>query len=153
MLPVNGTNPAPACPALDHLACKIPGTLEPRIYDVYTHVSIGAGLFRQNQFVEIGNRDAPWHLAALGWHEDPATAPTTVAIRIYNSRGFGGSDVMVRLGNIAGGQNAQMPEYPSLVWPVNSSLIFDVQNPTAGPTGFDLFFFGFKIYDRGKAPC
>ena len=146
--PAPGTD---ACPVIEHLACKLPGELEPRIYDVHTTVTIGNGVTLQNQFVDIENRDAPWHLVGLGFREMSGTG--RLMIRLYNSRGFGMSDQMMRAGNLAGGINAATPVNPSYVWPLNSSLIFDIQNTGAGSGVFGLFFFGFKIFDRGKAPC
>lgn len=139
------------CPVIDHLACKIPGTLEPRIYDVFKRVTIAASSFFPNQFVEIGNRDAAWHLASIGWRENGG--PSLVSIRLYNSRGSGTSDGLIRIGQLAGGRNGARPVNPSYAWPVNSSLMFDLFNDSVGSSTFDLFFYGFKIFDRGKAPC
>ena len=110
-----------------------------------------AGAFRPQQFVDIGNRDAPWHLAGIGWRE--LTAGGQLLIEVYNSRGFGMSDLRIRAGNLFGGPNAILPVNPSFVWPVNSSLCFDLQNIGAGSGDYALFFYGFKIFDRGKAPC
>ena len=147
------SNGAAACPVIDHLACKLPGELEPRIYDVYATVlnlTTAAGIL-PNQFVDIGNRDAPWHWSGFGTVILSGTG--RLLIRVYNSRGFGISDNLTRAGNQAGGVNSAKPVNPSFVWPVNSSLVFDVQNTGAGTGSFGLFFYGFKIYDRGKAPC
>lgn len=139
------------CPVLDHLACKIPGTLEPRVYDVWKNITIAAGAFLPHQLVNIENRDAPWHLVAVGWKE--STGPSLVSIQIYNARGSAMSDTLVRIGNIAGGVNALRPINPSYVWPINSALIFDLKNASGAPATFDIFFYGFKVFDRGKAPC
>lgn len=144
--------PAPACPVLDHLTCKLPGELEPRIYDVYaTVLSLTAGSFFPQQFVDIGNRDAPWHFASFG--QAQLSGGGALKIRLYNSRGFAAADNLNYSGNIGGGQNAAFPFMPSLVWPVNSSLMFDVQNTGNATGSWALFFYGFKVYDRGKAPC
>jgi hypothetical protein len=150
-----GSNPQ-TCPAIDHLACKLPGELEPRLFDVYaviTGLTTAAGIL-PHQNVDIANRDAPWHLAGMCW------APLSgdgnggrLAIRVYDSRGFAISDNLLRAGNLMGGDNAAMPVNPSLVWPVNSTLAYDVQNVGTATANFALFFFGFKIFDRGKAPC
>lgn len=139
------------CPIINHLACKLPGELEPRTYDVYVQVTVAAGAFLPSQFVDIGNRDAPWHCASIAIHTLSGTAG--LYIRPYNSRGFGISDAVLRANTRFGGPNAARPVMPSLVWPINSSLMFDLQNPSAGPGTFGLWFFGFKIFDRGKAPC
>jgi hypothetical protein len=143
---------AMGCPVIDHLACKLPGELEPRIYDVYfTTVALAAGAFLPQQFVSIGNRDAPWHLAGIGWKE--LATGGQLKVQLYNSRGFGMSDLRIRAGNLFGGANAILPVNPSYVWPVNSSLCFDLENVGAGSGTYGLFFYGFKIFDRGKAPC
>lgn len=140
------------CPLIDHLGCKLPGELEPRVYDVFgTITDIAAGAFRPKQVIEISNRDAPFHLAAVGVKEVSGTG--RLYIRIYNSRGSGISDDMEPVLAVMGGLNAPDPINPSLVWPVNASLQFDLQNNGAGAGTFQLFFYGFKLYDRGKAPC
>lgn len=147
--------PAPACPVIDHLACKIPGELEPRIYDVWANLNNGIAIFAgtnlPHQFVEIGNRDAPWHLAGGGVVQIAGAG--ALSVRVYNSVGFGISDDLIRVGHQFGGRNAIKPFNPSLVWPVNSSLIFDISVSSGGTFSGSLFFYGFKIYDRGKAPC
>jgi hypothetical protein len=153
----SAANSMMACPELDHLACKLPGELEPRLYDVYatvTNLSPSVGVF-SHQTVDIGNRDAPWHFAGFSYVVLSSTGTGRLAIRVYDSKGHAISDDLMRAGNVAGGVNAPMPINPSLVWPVNSSLIFDVQNTGAGGTlvTAGLFFFGFKIFDYGKAPC
>jgi hypothetical protein len=139
------------CPVIDHLACKIPGTLEPRVYDVWKFTELAANAFLPSQQLDIANRDAAWHLASIGFHS--STGPANIRIRLYNSRGSGLSDSTVRIGMFGGGPNAAIPVNPSYVWPVNSSLIYDLENPTGTPASFHLFFFGFKIFDRGKQPC
>jgi len=139
------------CPLINHLACKLPGELEPRIYDVYVEVTVAAGAFLPSQFVDIANRDAPWHCASIGIHTLSGTA--NLYVRPYNSRGFGISDSLVRGITRFGGVNSARPVMPSLVWPVNSSLMFDLQNTSVGDGTWGLWFFGFKIFDRGKAPC
>ena len=146
---------APACPVIDHLACKLPGELEPRLYDVFfqvTTLSPTSGVL-SSQAVDIGNRDAPWHFCGFAYQA--LSGAGRLAVRVYDSKGHAVSDLLMRAGNLAGGVNAAMPINPSLVWPVNSSLLFDVQNTGAGGTLITagLFFFGFKIFDRGKAPC
>jgi hypothetical protein len=142
----------PTCPVIDHLACKIPGELEPRVYDVYAPISgLATGLTLPQQFVDLGNRDAPWHLAAIGYRVIEGTG--RLSVKIYNSRGFAINQTLMRAGNLCGGENAAFPVNPSYVWPINSSLMFDVKNDGAGTGSFALFFFGFKIFDRGKAPC
>lgn len=138
------------CPILDHLACKLPGEQEPRIYDVFASVTVGADASLPMQSVEIGNRDAPWHLASVGLVTLTGTAP--LYIRLYNSRGTSFSDVLIRAENRMGGTNAAFPVMPSMVWPVNSSLVFDLLSGAVGGS-WGLLFFGFKIFDRGKAPC
>jgi len=138
------------CPILDHLACKLPGEQEPRIYDVFAAVTVGADASLPMQSVEIGNRDAPWHLASVGLVTLTGTAP--LYIRVYNSRGTSFSDVMIRAENRMGGPNAAFPVMPSMVWPVNSSIMFDLLSGAVGGS-WGLFFYGFKIFDRGKAPC
>lgn len=140
------------CPIIDHLACKIPGTLEPRIYDVWRVTTLAAATFLPSQQVDIGNRDAAWHLASIGFKS--ISGPLTVKIRLYNSRGSAMSDDLVRIGMVGGGVNAAIPVNPSYVWPVNSSILFDLENPDAAvPAVFHLFFYGFKVFDRGKQPC
>lgn len=139
------------CPVIDHLACKLPGELEPRIYDVFGQFTVAAAAFLPQQFVEIANRDAPWHLAGVGFTALSGTG--SLLIQMYSARGTGMSDLRIRALNIMGGPNAIFPVNPSYVWPVNSSLIFDLQNLGAGSGVFGLFFYGFKIFDRGKAPC
>jgi len=138
------------CPILDHLACKLPGEQEPRIYDVFAAVTVGADASLPMQSVEIGNRDAPWHLASVGLVTLTGTAP--LYIRLYNSRGTSFSDVLIRAENRMGGTDAAFPVMPSMVWPVNSSLVFDLLSGAVGGS-WGLFFYGFKIFDRGKAPC
>jgi len=138
------------CPVLEHLACKLPGEQEPRIYDVFASVTVGASASLPMQSVEIGNRDAPWHLASIGLVTLTGTAP--LYIRLYNSRGSAFSDIQVRAENRMGGPNAAFAVMPSMVWPVNSSLLFDLTSGLVGGS-WGLFFFGFKIFDRGKAPC
>jgi hypothetical protein len=138
------------CPILDHLACKLPGEQEPRIYDVFASVAVGADASLPMQSVEIGNRDAPWHLASVALVTLTGTAP--LYIRLYNSRGTSFSDVLIRAENRMGGTNAAFPVMPSMVWPVNSSLVFDLLSGAVGGS-WGLLFYGFKIFDRGKAPC
>jgi hypothetical protein len=148
-----GSNPQ-TCPAIDHLACKLPGELEPRLFDVYatvTALTVAAGIL-PHQSVDIANRDAPWHLAGMCW-DQISGAGSRLAIRVYDSRGFAISDNLLRVGNLMGGDNSAFPVNPSLVWPVNSSLVYDVQNTGSVTGSFALFFYGFKIFDRGKAPC
>jgi hypothetical protein len=140
------------CPVINHLACKLPGELEPRTYDVFTSFSLASGVTLFNSFVDIGNRDAPFHLASLGYRNATGTGGH-LSLRVYNSRGFGIHEDLLRAGSVSGGVNAPFPYMPSLVWPVNSSLIFDVTNVGSATDTFQLYFFGFKIYDRGKAPC
>lgn len=145
--------PAPACPLIDHLACKLPGELEPRLFDVFAPLTaaLATGTNLPAQSVAIGNRDAPWHCAAFAVVQTAGTA--TLSVRVYNSRGFGISDDLLRAGQQFGGVNAAKPVNPSLVWPKNSSLVFDIAIGGAGTFTGSLFFYGFKIYDRGKAPC
>ncbi len=138
------------CPVLDHLACKLPGELEPRDYKVFASVTVAANASLPMQSVAIGNRDAPWHLASMSLVTLSGAAP--LYIRIYNSRGTSSSDVLVRAENRLGGTNAAFPVMPSMVWPVNSSLMFDLLSGAGGGT-WGLLFYGFKIFDRGKAPC
>ena len=150
--------PAAACPVIDHLACKLPGDLEPRFYDVFVDTgTVTAGLYLPNQSVDIGNRDAPWHWTGFGFHRFSGTG--TLKVQIYNSQGTGivqaplnQIPTVIRIEHLAGGVDAAFPENPSYVWPVNSSLVFDVQVLGAN-SRFFLFFYGFKLYDRGKAPC
>src|SRR3972149_1861191 len=139
------------CPILDHLACKLPGELEPRIYDVFVAVTVTANASLPMQSVEIGNRDAPWHLAGVGLHVLEAVGVAPLYIRIYNSRGTSSSDIQVRAENRMGGPNSAFAVMPSMVWPVNSSVVFDL---TAGATSgsWGLFFYGFKNFYSGKAP-
>jgi len=140
-----------SCPVVDHLACKIPGDKEPVMYDVWRSFSINAGVLFQRQAVEIANRDAPWHLCSLGARLVSGTGPFQV--RIYNARDVGASDALVRVGARFGAVNAPVPVNPSMVWPVNSALIIDVQNAGPDPAVLEVFCFGFKVYDRGKSPC
>lgn len=141
------------CPVIDHLGCKLPGELEPRLFDVWSgqFTALATGTNLPGQSVSIENRDAPWHCAGLGAVQTAGTA--VLNVRIYNSRGFGVSDNLIRTGHQFGGVNSVKPVNPSLVWPVNSSLIFDISVVGAATFTGSLFFFGFKIYDRGKAPC
>lgn len=138
------------CPVLDHLACKLPGEQEPRKYNVFAAVTVAANASLPMQSVAIGNRDAPWHLASVGLATLTGTAP--LYIRVYNSRGTTSSDIQVRAENRMGGTDAAFPVMPSMVWPLNSSLVFDLLSG-AGGGSWALVFFGFKIFDRGKAPC
>jgi hypothetical protein len=147
----------PPCPIIDHLACKLPGEYEPRLYDVFAQVTAldpAVGIL-SHQAVDISNRDAPWHFAGFAYKVLSATGTGRLAVRVYDSKGHAISDNLMRAGNVAGGINAPMPMNPSLVWPVNSSLVFDVQNTGLAGTLVTaaLFFYGFKIFDRGKAPC
>lgn len=147
----DAVSPGGSCPVIDHLACKLPGELEPRVYDVYKAVTLTAGQLLQSQFVDLGNRDAPFHLASVAMRE--LSAGGRLSIRIYNARGFGISDEILRANTRLGAINSGMPVNPQLVWPVNSSLVFDLQNTGAGSGTWGLFFYGYKIFDRGKAPC
>jgi hypothetical protein len=74
-------------------------------------------------------------------------------LRFYNARGVGQSDDLVNAFASMGGLNAADPLMPDLVWPINSNIIFDMRNDGVGTGVWHLFFFGFKLYDRGKAPC
>src|SRR5690606_41690773 len=118
-----------ASPIVNHRARKLPGELDPRIYEVYVQVTVAAGAFLPMQFVDIANRDTPFHLASMGLQQVDGTDP--LYIRIYNARGFGISDALVRADTIMGGVNSLKPLMPSLVWPVNSSLSFDLRHPGA----------------------
>jgi hypothetical protein len=145
-----------SCPAIDHLACRLPGDLEPLPYNVPFQFSIAAGLRLPGQAVDIANQDAPFHIASITWAETTTTG--SLLVRIYDAAGRGQSAVLLRAPNVLGsmnitGQLRARPEFPSIVFPINSVIQFDLENIGAGTSAGWLLFRGYKVFERGKSPC
>lgn len=138
-----------ACPVIDHLACKFPGTLEPRKYDVFGEFTIPAGTQLPRLPIAIGNRDAPFH--AVSYEVQAFDGAGPAYWRVYDSRIASLSDSLVRIELPA--RNGARPLMPSLVWPVNGTILIDFQNDGGAEITLGVFFYGFKLYDRGKVPC
>lgn len=140
-----------SCPVIDHLACKLPGNLDPRPYMVYAQFTLAAGQFIPRAAIPIGNRDAPFHAASLAFVDLAGTG--RLVLRPYDATGYGVTEDLVPVESFAGGLNAQRPIFPSLVWPVNGSLSVDLRNTGGAGGTWGLLWCGFRLYDRGKAPC